>query len=93
VLRLDCPKDSLYNSAGVVPRQDITGRSGSAVGEVLTGVINFTLDKHQNGQRPFAGDSVVHVDLPLVSREPVFSRRRTISFPHEWETFSFAEKK
>jgi hypothetical protein len=48
VLRLDSPKDALYNSAGVATRQDITGRSGSDVGEVLTGIINFTLDKHQN---------------------------------------------
>jgi hypothetical protein len=29
-------------------RQDITGRAGSDVGEVLNLVVNFTLDLHQN---------------------------------------------
>lgn len=48
VLRLDSPKDALYNSAGVATRQDITGKSGSDVGEVFTAVVNFTLDMHQN---------------------------------------------
>jgi hypothetical protein len=48
VLRLDSPKDALYNSAGVVERVDPTGKSGSDVGEVFTGIINFTLDYHQN---------------------------------------------
>lgn len=48
VLRLDSPKDALYNSAGVPIRQDITGRAGSDVGEILTVVNNFTIDLHQN---------------------------------------------
>ena len=48
VLRLDSPKDALYNSAGVATRIDPTGKSGTDVGEILTGIINFTLDKHQN---------------------------------------------
>jgi hypothetical protein len=48
VLRLDSPKDALYNSAGVPIRIDPTGKAGSDVGEVLTGIINFTIDKHQN---------------------------------------------
>jgi hypothetical protein len=48
VLRLDSPKDALYNSAGVVERQDITGKAGSDVGEVLTVINNFTIDLHQN---------------------------------------------
>jgi hypothetical protein len=48
VLRLDSPKDALYNSAGVVERIDPTGRFGSDVGEVLTVINNFTIDLHQN---------------------------------------------
>ncbi len=48
VLRLDSPKDALYNAAGTAIRQDITGRAGSDVGEVLTAVANFTIDFHQN---------------------------------------------
>jgi hypothetical protein len=48
ILRLDSPKDALYNSAGVATRQDITGRAGSDVGEVLNLVVNFTIDLHQN---------------------------------------------
>jgi hypothetical protein len=48
VLRLDSPKDALYNAAGVATRQDITGKAGSDVGDILTFVVNFTLDLHQN---------------------------------------------
>jgi hypothetical protein len=48
VLRLDSPKDALYSAAGTVERQDITGKSGSDVGEVFTGIVNFTLDYHSN---------------------------------------------
>lgn len=48
ILRLDSPKDALYNSAGTPIRQDITGRSGSDVGDVLTVVSNFTIDNHSN---------------------------------------------
>jgi hypothetical protein len=48
VLRLDSPKDALYNSAGVPTRIDPTGKAGSDVGDILTVIVNFTLDKHQN---------------------------------------------
>jgi hypothetical protein len=48
VLRLDSPKDALYNSAGVVERIDPTGKAGINVGEILTIVNNFTIDLHQN---------------------------------------------
>jgi hypothetical protein len=48
VLRLDSPRDALYNSAGVATRQDITGKSGTDVGDILTFVVNFHLDKHQD---------------------------------------------
>jgi hypothetical protein len=48
VLRLDSPRDALYNSAGVPLRQDPTGRAGSDVGEILTFVTDFHLTKHQD---------------------------------------------
>lgn len=48
VLRLDSPKDALYNSAGVATRIDPTGKAGIDVGDILTVVNNFTLDLHQN---------------------------------------------
>jgi hypothetical protein len=48
VLRLDSPKDALYSAAGVPIRQDITGKAGSDVGDILTLVTNFHLSKHQD---------------------------------------------
>jgi hypothetical protein len=48
VLRLDSPRDALYNSAGVPTRVDPSGRAGINVGEILTVVNNFTIDLHQN---------------------------------------------
>ncbi len=48
VLRLDSPRDALYNAAGVPTRVDPTGKAGINVGEVLTIINNFTLDLHQN---------------------------------------------
>jgi hypothetical protein len=48
VLRLDSPKDALYNSAGVATLVDPTGKAGINVGEILTIVNNFTIDLHQN---------------------------------------------
>jgi hypothetical protein len=68
VLRLDSPKDALYNSAGVPTRQDITGRAGSDVGEVLTVINNFTIDVHQNVfvqySHLYAGDFIRQTGKP-----------------------------
>ena len=48
VLRLDSAKDALYNAAGAVERVDPTGKSGTDVGDVLTGIVNFHLSMHSD---------------------------------------------
>ncbi len=48
VLRLDAAKDALYNAAGAVERVDPTGKSGTDVGDVLTGIANFHLSMHSD---------------------------------------------
>jgi hypothetical protein len=48
VLQLDSAKDALYNSAGTPIRRDPTGAAGNQVGDILTGVINFHIDNHQD---------------------------------------------
>ena len=47
VLSLDQAKDALYNSSGSVVRQDATGKSGTDVGDALSGTVQFHLDNHQ----------------------------------------------
>ncbi len=48
VLRLDSAKDALYNSAGVPIRRDPTGAAGNDVGDILTSIVNFHIDNHQD---------------------------------------------
>lgn len=47
VLSLDQAKDALYNSSGSVVRQDATGKSGTDIGDALSGSVQFHLDNHQ----------------------------------------------
>jgi hypothetical protein len=47
VLNLDQAKDALYNSSGSVVRQDTTGKSGTDIGDALSGSVQFHLDNHQ----------------------------------------------
>jgi alginate export protein len=47
VLSLDQAKDALYNSSGSVVRQDTTGKSGTDIGNALSGTVQFHLDNHQ----------------------------------------------
>jgi hypothetical protein len=46
VLRLNDAKDGLYNPGGLVLRQDLTGKSGTDVGEEINFVLNFHLSNH-----------------------------------------------
>jgi hypothetical protein len=48
ILRLDSAKDSLYNAAGAVERTDATGKSGTDVGQVFTGIVNFHVSQHSD---------------------------------------------
>ncbi len=48
ILRLDSPKDFLYNSAGLPTLRDPTGTAGINVGEILTVINNFSIDLHQS---------------------------------------------
>lgn len=48
ILRLDSAKDALYNAAGAVERVDPTGKAGTDVGDVLTGIVNFHLSQHSD---------------------------------------------
>jgi Alginate export len=48
ILHLDAAKDALYSPAGVVERVDPTGKSGTDVGNILTGVVNFHLSMHSD---------------------------------------------
>jgi Alginate export len=47
LLSLDQARDALYNSSGSVVRQDSTGRSGTDVGNAISGTVQFHLDNHQ----------------------------------------------
>lgn len=48
ILRLDSPRDGLYNPGGIVLRQDPAGTAGTNVGEELNFVLNFHLSNHQD---------------------------------------------
>jgi hypothetical protein len=48
ILRLDAAKDALYNAAGAVERVDPTGKAGTDVGNILTGVVNFHMSMHSD---------------------------------------------
>jgi hypothetical protein len=48
ILRLDSAKDALFNAAGAVERVDPTGKAGTDVGNVVTGVVNFHLSMHSD---------------------------------------------
>ncbi len=48
ILRLDAAKDALYNAAGAVERVDPTGKAGTDVGNIITGVVNFHLSMHSD---------------------------------------------
>ncbi len=54
ILRLDAAKDALYNAAGAVERSDPTGKAGTQVGDVLTGVVNFHLSMHSDVMLQFS---------------------------------------
>ncbi|MDB5307363.1 MAG: hypothetical protein JWO38_1565 [Gemmataceae bacterium] len=62
VMRLDQAKDALYSPSGSIVRQDLTGRSGTNVGDALSGAIQFHIDNHQmvlvNYAHLFAGDFI-----------------------------------
>lgn len=40
--------DALYNAGGVALRRDVTGRSGTNVGDEIDVVVNFHLDRHSD---------------------------------------------
>ena len=69
ILRLDAAKDALYNAAGAVERDDPTGKSGTDVGDVLTGIVNFHLSMHSDVQLQyshfFAGQYIQNTGSPL----------------------------
>jgi hypothetical protein len=62
VLSLDQSRDALYNSTGSIVRQDLTGKSGTDVGNALNAAVQFHLDNHQivlvNYAHLFAGDFI-----------------------------------
>ncbi|MFO0938761.1 MAG: alginate export family protein [Gemmataceae bacterium] len=47
ILHLDQAADALYNSTGSVVRQDLTGKSGTDVGQAVNGTVQFHIDDHQ----------------------------------------------
>jgi hypothetical protein len=48
IFRLDSASDALYNAAGLVTRQDPTGRSGTDVGNEIDLIMSFHIDVHQD---------------------------------------------
>lgn len=62
IMTLDSAKDALYSSTGSVVRQDLTGRSGTGVGDAVNGVVQFHIDDHQmilvNYAHLFVGDFI-----------------------------------
>jgi hypothetical protein len=47
ILSLDQAKDALYSSSSAIVRQDVTGKSGTDVGNAINGTVQFHLDNHE----------------------------------------------
>ena len=47
ILRLDQPRDAVYNTSGSVVRVDPTGKAGRDVGDAINASVQLHVDNHQ----------------------------------------------